>query len=273
MSWSFVFALAAAAALVPLGLSLPAGGASDGPSPRLGHAAALGLALVMSVLVVAGQQAGGWRTGFAPALWLAHATTLVVFAVVSATDASARRLSAILASYLGLLAVLALFWQQAPGRPLRAAAFPAWLLVHVGVALIAYGLLTVAAVASAAVVLQERALRLKRPTRFSRRLPAIADGERIQTRLLVTVEVLLAFTLVTGAVVNRGEGLGWLSIDHKTVLSISAFALIGALLLLHGRFGLSGRRAARYGLVAWLLVTLAYPGVKLVTDVILARGG
>jgi ABC-type uncharacterized transport system permease subunit len=73
-------------------------------------------------------------------------------------------------------------------------------------------------------------------------------------------------------VLNRAEGASWLRLDHKTVLSLLAFALIGALLLVHQRFGLGGRRAARYGLVAYLLLTLAYPGVKFVTDVILARG-
>ena len=33
---------------------------------------------------------------------------------------------------------------------------------------------------------------------------------------------------------------------------------------------MGGRRAARYVLVAYLLLTLGYPGVKFVTDVLLA---
>jgi ABC-type uncharacterized transport system permease subunit len=40
------------------------------------------------------------------------------------------------------------------------------------------------------------------------------------------------------------------------------------LLLVHRRGGISGRRAARYVLFTYLLLTLAYPGVKFVTDVI-----
>jgi ABC-type uncharacterized transport system permease subunit len=39
---------------------------------------------------------------------------------------------------------------------------------------------------------------------------------------------------------------------------------------LHYRSGLRGRRAARVVLVAYLLLTLAYPGVKFVTDVLLS---
>jgi ABC-type uncharacterized transport system permease subunit len=42
------------------------------------------------------------------------------------------------------------------------------------------------------------------------------------------------------------------------------------LLWAHHRTGMRGRRAARGVLLAWLLLTLAYPGVKFVTDVLLA---
>ncbi len=34
--------------------------------------------------------------------------------------------------------------------------------------------------------------------------------------------------------------------------------------------GIRGRRAARWALLAYLLLTLAYPGVKFVTDVLMA---
>ena len=214
---------------------------------------------------------GGWRTGLAPALWLAISTTALLFAVMALLDPVIRRLTPLLIGYLALLGLLALAWQPAPERPMRAAVWPAWLQVHILVALIAYGLLTLAAVAGAGVVLQERALRRKRPTAFTRSLPAIADGERLQAALLIAVEAVLGLTLVSGVVLNREEGLTWLTADHKTVLSLLAFLVIGVLLVLHARFGLSGRRAARYGLLAYLLVTLAYPGVKFVTDVVIGR--
>ncbi|MBL8700212.1 MAG: cytochrome c biogenesis protein CcsA [Alphaproteobacteria bacterium] len=271
MSASLILAAGAIAALVPLGVVARESVDVATATPRFWIALVVAAAGSMGGAVL--QQFDGWQTGLGPALSLAIATTVAVFAVVAAFDRSARRLAPMLTVYLVALGVLAVVWQQAPGRPLRSAVFPAWLLIHIAVALVAYGLLTVAAVASGGVVLQERALRRKRPTNFTRRLPAIADGERIQTRLLVAVEILLGVTLATGVVVNRAEGLGWLPIDHKTVLSILAFVVIAGLLLLHSRFGLSGRRGARYGLIAYLLVTLAYPGVKFVTDVLMARGG
>jgi ABC-type uncharacterized transport system permease subunit len=60
-----------------------------------------------------------------------------------------------------------------------------------------------------------------------------------------------------------------LTFDHKTVLTIVAFVVIGLLLAAHYRTGLRGRRAARIALVGYLLVTLGYPGVKFVTEVLL----
>jgi ABC-type uncharacterized transport system permease subunit len=38
----------------------------------------------------------------------------------------------------------------------------------------------------------------------------------------------------------------------------------------HFWIGIRGRRAARIVLLAYLLITLAYPGVKFVTDVVLS---
>src|SRR5438552_975627 len=49
-----------------------------------------------------------------------------------------------------------------------------------------------------------------------------------------------------------------------------SFALVIALLIAHQRFGLRGRRAARLVLVAYILLSLAYLGVKFVTDVLIA---
>ena len=231
-------------------------------------------AVLAPTLVAWGLQSGGWRTGLGSALWHAVAASVLAFALLCARSAVARRLTPLLAAYLMLVATLALAWQHVPSRPLRTPDGSAWLHLHVVVALVAYGVLTIAAVAGAAIMLQERALRRKSPNRFTRSLPAIAEGESLQVRLLVGVEALLGLTLLSGVVINRFQGFGWLAGDHKTVLSLAAFVLIGALLVSHLRLGLTGRRAARYGLLAYLLLTLAYPGVKLVSDILIGpRGG
>ena len=61
-----------------------------------------------------------------------------------------------------------------------------------------------------------------------------------------------------------------LLLQHKTLLSLLAFGLIGLLLIGHRVCGVRGRMAARVVLVSYLLLTLAYPGVKFVTQVLLS---
>ena len=81
---------------------------------------------------------------------------------------------------------------------------------------------------------------------------------------------MLAIGLATGMALQYGETGKLLIIDHKTILTITAFVVIGGLLAAHFKTGLRGRQAARIVLLAYLLLTLGYPGVKFVTDVIMA---
>ena len=268
MSTSFVLSLSALAALVPAAF-VPAAPAHREGGQGTMFWVLLAVAVAGPVAFVAVQQGAAWRTGVAAALWLAIAVTMVLFVVLAAVQPVARRLSPLLLGYLFVLGVLATLWLHEPERPLSGLAPPAWLQVHILVSVIAYGLLTLAAVAGAAVVLQERALKKKRPTNFTRLLPAVAEGEALQERLLAASAVVLVVAVVTGATLNWRETGVLLRLDHKTVLVLATLAVILVLLWLHFRHGLSGRRAARTILVAYLLLTLGYVGVKFVTDVLI----
>ena len=212
----------------------------------------------------------GWRTGLSPALWLTVAVTLAVYAAVAAWMREAWRLTPLLLPYLILFGVVATIWQNQPGRPLSEAAPAAWTGVHILLAVIAYALLTLGAVAGFAVFLQERALKAKRPTKLTRRLPPVADAEVLQVRLLTASAVVLACGLLSGMGLQFIETGTIVEFAHKTLLSLLTFAVIVGLLIAHYRTGVRGRRAARIVLLAYLLLTLAYPGVKFVTDVMLA---
>jgi len=229
----------------------------------------MGVAIAGPLLWVVVELGPTWRTGLAAALWLSIAASLLLFALVAATQPAAWRLAPLLLGYLFLLGVLATIWQHAPERPMAGDPPPVWLQAHILVAVIAYALLTLAAVAGAGVFVQERALKQKKPTTFSHQLPSIAEGETLLARLLVASEVVLAVALMTGMIIGWLERGAPLRLDHKTVLSLLTFAGIALLLWLHHRGGISGRRAARYALFVYLLLTLAYPGVKFVTDVII----
>lgn len=229
----------------------------------------LGVGLFGSILTVVVLFSPGWRTGLSSALWATVAVSLALFAAVSALSGQAWRLSPLMLPYLIVIGVLATIWQGSPERSLAAGSLGGWTEAHIVLALLAYGVLTIGAVAGTGVFVQERALKAKRPTRLSRLLPSIADGERLQVRMMSLSLVLLGCGLATGVAsryVLDGRLVAW---DHKTVLSLVTFIVLVVLLAAQMRSGLRGRRAARIVLLAYLLLTLAYPGVKFVTDVLI----
>ncbi len=263
---SLLFSLSALAALVPASL-LPLRG-KEGPDPVFW--AAILVAAAGPVLWAFVQLSEAWQTGLSSALWVTVSASMVLFAGLAVIARQAWRLTVLLLPYLILLAVVATMWQQVPGRPLPEAVPIAWLQAHIVASVVTYGLLTIAAIAGLAVLLQERALRAKRPTGLTRLLPPVADSERLQVRLLIASEIVLGLGLLTGMATQYLSSGGLLAFNHKTLFSVLTFVLIAALLAAHYRTGVRGRRAARLVLLAYLLLTLAYPGVKFVTDVLLA---
>ena len=266
MERSLLYNLAALAALLPAALvDYRARERPDGVIWVLLGVAAAGSASWAGVLL-----GGHWLTGFAAALWVSIAVTLVVFIALVAVSAHAWRLTPLLLPYLLLLGGVATVWAQtaegaAPGAPATA-----WLNVHIVVSVLTYALLTIAAIAGFAVLVHERALKRKRPRGITQVLPSIADSEALELRLLIAGEIVLGAGLLTGVATRyANEGI-LLALDHKTLLSVLAFTVIGALLFARWRTGVRGRRAAHFVLAAYLLLTLAYPGVKFVTDVLLA---
>ncbi|MEX2628597.1 MAG: cytochrome c biogenesis protein CcsA [Tistlia sp.] len=258
--------LAAVAVLLAATLaSLRSAGGAAGPRFWL----LLGAALTGSAAVVALRTATGWDSSLSTALWWSVAVCLALFLPLALLGPSARRLAPLLYGYLLLLALAALASAGLPGHVRMGGGNDAWLAAHIAMSLATYALATLAAVAGLAVFLRERALKRKEQGGLVARLPSIADGERLQFGLLGAAEAVLGAGLATGLALDW-VGYGYLvALDHKTLLSVLAFLLIGLLLLLHARGGLRGRRAARLGLLAYLLLSLSYLGVKVVTDVLL----
>lgn len=218
-----------------------------------------------------GHALGGWDAGFSAALWLTVAASLVLFAALVGVSRHAWRLTALVVGYLIVAGALATIWEGGHPAPTPRGAALAWLMVHIAVSLLTYAFVTLSALAALGTLLQERALKDKRKPAYTRLLPPVAEGDRLVIRLLAFGEGVLALGLVSGMSINALAGLPWLRLDHKTLLSLLAFAVIGILLAAHWRSGLRGRSAVRVVLLAWLLLTLAYPGVKFVTEVLLGR--
>lgn len=210
----------------------------------------------------------GWQAGFSAALWASMAVSLLVFVGVAIMNAEAYRLSALLLPYLiGLGIIALLFSAYAEAAPEIGSA--AWFQVHVLLALASYGIMTLAAIAGLAVLIQERALKQRRTGWAEQTLPPLSAAEDLQIRLLFWAAAFMAAALASGFANSvMGDG-AWLAFNHKILLSILAFVVLIALLVAHKVTGLRGRRAARWVLVGYLLLTLGYPGVKFVKDVLI----
>ena len=269
MTINIVIGLAALIALLPSALLMIRGQA--GRDDRLYW--------LLLAVAVAGQVAWAvvvfrdhWQTGVAAALSVSVAAAVVLFADVAAVSRQGWRLTPMVMIYLALLGLLGLALQGAAGQPLPGDTVDLWLGAHIGISVAAYGLLTLAAIAGLGVIVQERALKRRRPTGLSRLLPSVADGEALQTGLLAICEGVLLLGILTGIAIRYRATGDITDIDHKTLFSLLAFVVVGLLLAAHYRAGIRGRGAARWVLAAYLLLTLAYPGVKFVTDVLATAG-
>ncbi|HEX7006246.1 MAG TPA: cytochrome c biogenesis protein CcsA [Alphaproteobacteria bacterium] len=270
MPASIILSLGALAALVPASILAVRRGAPPRTEPGALFWLLLLVAVAGPLAWTVAQLGPEWHTGFSTALWVTVAASAAVFAALTLVERQAWRLTPLVLAYLFLVGVIAMLWQHAPERPLPAGVPASWLGVHIASSVLTYALLTVAAAAGLAVLLQERALKARRPTALTHLLPSVADCDRIQVRLLIASEIVLGIGLVTGIATLYLSSGRLLAFDHKTLFSILAFVVIGGLLAAHRHAGFRGRRAAHFILLGYLLLSLAYPGVKFVTDVLLA---
>lgn len=264
MSTPIILNAVALASLVPAALvPLRSGAGRDAPFWAVVSLAVIGTAAFALALV-----SGAWQTDLGTALWVSLAATTALFAAMAAATRSSWRLGPLLMPYLAAVGIVASIARGEP-RPMAGGAPAIWIDLHIVVSVLTYALLTLAAVASLAVFLQERALKRKRPTRLTRMLPAVVEAERLSGHLLLASDVILGLGIITGLATQYFESGHLWRLDHKTLLSLAVFGLISALLVGHRICGVRGRVAARVVLVAYLLLTLAFPGVKFVTQVLL----
>lgn len=227
------------------------------------------VAILGTLVWVFVRQSAGWHTGISTALWLTILSCLVLYGIVSLTTEDGWRLTPLLLPYLVILGVLATIWSQAPERPLTGGAPIAWIGSHIAVSVATYGLITLAAVAALAASVQEKALKAKKRTALSQLLPSVTGSENLLVRLLLASEVVLALGLITGMATLYFTTGDLVIFDHKTLFTLAVFVVVALLLVVHFKTGVRGKTATRLVLLAYLLLTLGYPGVKFVTDILM----
>jgi ABC-type uncharacterized transport system permease subunit len=155
-------------------------------------------------------------------------------------------------------------------RPLANTELPAF-KAHISIAMLAYSLLTIAAIHALLMAVVER--RLHRPAMPSvlSNLPPLLTMEKLLFRVIWIGFVLLTLTLISGIVFSEEVFGQPLKFTHKTLFGIISWGVFAALLTGRHFYGWRGRIAIRWTLAGFALLLLAYLGSKFVLEVILRR--
>ncbi len=252
------------------------------PARVAGALMLVGLALHAGALYAAIFGETGWRFGFAPIL---SATMWIGIAVLWIEGLSVRveALRSVVLPVAALAVPLPLLF---PGLDLSAQATRPLFLPHLLIGTLAYGVLAMAALHALLMTAAERALHggpgrdgsygvspfSRSPfARFLEDLPPLLVLERILFRFIGLGFVLLTLTAFSGVLFSEEIFGQPMRFDHKTVFTLIAWAVFGALLVGRRLWGWRGRTALRLTFGGFALLLLAYVGSRLVLEVILHR--
>lgn len=143
------------------------------------------------------------------------------------------------------------------------------MLTHIISSILAYAILTLAAIQSALVALQDYQLRHRHTRGIVQILPPLQLMESMLFELLVIGVVLLTVSIGTGFLFV--DDLFAQHLVHKTTLTIIAWLLFSILLWGHYQLGWRAQTAVRLTLAGFLFLMLAFFGSKLVLELILHR--
>jgi ABC-type uncharacterized transport system permease subunit len=222
---------------------------------------------------------GGLRFGFAHAL---SATLLIsgAFLWIEGFVVPLRGLYLLVAPIAAATVILPAFFH---GASLAAEGSSVALRLHLGVAVLSYSFLTVAALH--ALLMASVDHYLHQPSadpgqglaRLFARLPPLLALETLLFRQIAVGFVLLSATLASGVAFSEELFGRPLRFDHTTahkmVFALLAWGVFGGLLIGRAAFGWRGRTALRWTFIGFVMLLLAYVGSRFVLEVVLRRYG
>lgn len=140
--------------------------------------------------------------------------------------------------------------------------------IHIILSLLAYSLLSIAAIQAVLLSIQDYQLRHKHPGGFMRALPPMQIMESLLFQIIAAGFFLLSLALLSGIIYL--DDIFAQHLVHKTALSILAWLVFAILLFGRWQAGWRGRTAIRWTLAGFVALLLAYFGSKLVLEIILA---
>jgi len=138
--------------------------------------------------------------------------------------------------------------------------------IHIFASLLAYSMLTLAALHSMLLGLQIRQLHDHKPNILVRTLPPLQDMESLLFKVIALGWLLLTLSLLSGFLYL--DDLFAQHVAHKTILSIVAWVVFATLLYGHWQYGWRGKKAIRWTLAGFFILMLAFFGSKFVLEYI-----
>ncbi|MHB8534907.1 MAG: cytochrome C assembly family protein [Sulfuricaulis sp.] len=211
---------------------------------------------------------GGLNLALTPAFSLV-AWVIAVLYLITTISRPVDNLGILIMPMAGLMVLLEWLWPEKISIPLTSGLQA----VHIVVSILAYSLLSLAAVQSLMLLLQERHLRGKHPGGFIHALPPMQTMESLMFQMIGFGFALLTLTLISGAFFSdRIFGIP-LKFTHHMVFAVLAWLVYAVLLIGRWRLGWRGRIAAHWTLGGIVLLILGYFGSKFVLEILLKRPG
>lgn len=139
--------------------------------------------------------------------------------------------------------------------------------LHILLSILAYSLISIAAIHAVLLAVQERQLRARHPGGFIRALPPVQSMESLLFQMIGLGFFLLSLSLITGVIYL--DNMFEQRVAHKTILSIIAWFVFAILLWGRWKFGWRSLTAVRWTLGGFFTLVLAYFGSKWVIEILL----
>jgi len=139
---------------------------------------------------------------------------------------------------------------------------------HIILSIVAYSMVTIAAMQAAFLAFQNYQLKHHHPSGLISKFPPLQDMEAFLFELLWVGEVLLAFGILAGFLFNE-DIWAHAGIIHKTFFSILAWVVLAVLLWGRHRRGWRGQTAIRGTLAGFILLLVGFYGSKFVLEYVL----
>lgn len=158
--------------------------------------------------------------------------------------------------------------QFAPAHAMRQA-LSAGIVVHILSSILAYSVLTIAAIQAIALALQVHELKHRHIMGILQSLPPLQTMEKMLFEIIWIGLLLLSCSIISGALYI--EDIFAQHLIHKTTLTIAAWFIFATLLWGRHQLGWRSQTAVRWTLGGFVALMLAYFGSKLVLELILDK--